>query len=426
LALPPSTPNLGGEGFGTPWYLTITRDQWNTLVAAMLGWMLDAMDFVLYVMALTTLQQEFDFKDDVAGLLATVTLLTSAVGGLFFGVLADRIGRTRALMATILIFSFCSLGTATAQDLFQLLLWRTVLGLGMGGEWASGAVLVSETWPAEHRGKAIGIMQSGWALGWILAATVTAIVLPVWGWRWLFVVGVAPALFALWIRRSVHEPPVWHAGRAAAPAVANPFKIIFGPGLRYRTIMATLLATVVMFAYWGVFTWLPGFLAKPVAQGGAGMDIRSVSGWIIPTQVGAFFGYLSFGFISDRLGRRTTFILFMLAAAILVPLYGQMAQHPIALLLVGPVLGYFGHGYFSIFGALLAELFPTRVRATAQGLTYNVGRGLGAFGPYTIGAVAQIEGVGIGLALGLTSAFFVAGALLILLVPDTHGRELEH
>ena len=421
----PQAPPPAMTAADAPWYRTITRKQWYTLLAAMLGWMLDAMDFVLYVMALTTLQKAFNFDKGTAGLLATVTLLTSAAGGLLFGVIADRVGRTRALMATILIFSFCSLGTATAQNLLQLILWRTALGLGMGGEWASGAVLVSETWPAEHRGKAIGIMQSGWALGYILAALAAAVVLPTLGWRWLFVLGVLPALFVFWVRHTVEEPPLWTARQEKGPARVNPFAVIFGRALLYRTVMATLLATAVMFAYWGVFTWLPGFLGTPVQEGGAGMDVRSVTGWIIPTQVGAFFGYLSFGFISDRLGRRLTFIVYMLAAAVLVPLYGQMAHYPAVLLAVGPLLGFFGHGYFSVFGSLLSELFPTEVRATGQGLTYNIGRGLGAFGPYTIGALAQVQGVGIGLALALTSVFFVAGAVLIMLVPETRGKPLE-
>jgi MFS family permease len=418
-SLPPPAP------LALPWYRTISRQQWQALLAAMLGWMLDAMDFVLYLMALTTLKEVFEFGNDTAGLLATVTLLTSAAGGLLFGVVADRVGRTRALMATILIFSLCSLGTATAQSLLQLLLWRAVLGLGMGGEWASGAALVSETWPAEHRGKAIGIMQSGWAIGYILAALVAAAVLPALGWRWLFVVGVLPAFFILWARRTVHEPPLWASRRQAGPAHGNPFAVIFGPSLLYRTVVATLLSSVVMFAYWGVFTWLPAFLGSPMEKGGAGLDTRSVAGWIVPTQLGAFLGYLSFGFVSDRFGRRRTFIVYMLAAAVLVPFYGQMARHPTALLLIGPLLGFFGHGYFSIFGAMLAELFPTSVRATAQGLVYNVGRGLGALGPFTIGAVAEMEGVGISLALALTAAFFLGGAVLILLVPETSGKELE-
>jgi MFS family permease len=413
-------------GRPVPWYRTITPQQWRVLLAAQLGWMLDAMDFVLYVMALTTLQGVFHFDKATAGWLATVTLLTSAAGGLLFGVVADRVGRTRALLATILIFSFCSLGTATAQDLLQLLLWRAVLGLGMGGEWASGAVLVSETWSAEHRGKAIGIMQAGWAVGYILAALIAAAVLPTLGWRWLFVVGVAPALLTLWIRRHVREPELWTArAQGATPPAGTPFAVNFGRGLLYRTLAATALAGAVMFAYWGVFTWLPGFLGTPTAQGGAGMDVKSVTGWVVPTQLGAFFGYLSFGFVSDVLGRRLSFILYMVAAAVLVPLYGQMARHPGVLLAIGPLVGFFGHGYFSVFGAMLAELFPTRVRATAQGLVYNVGRALGALGPYTIGRAADVPGVGIGLALGLTSVFFLAGAVLILLVPETRGKALE-
>jgi MFS family permease len=407
------------------WYQTITRQQWNTLLAAMLGWMLDAMDFVLFLMAIGALQKEFpSFDRGNAGLVSTITLLTSATGGLVFGVVADRIGRTRALMATILIFSLCSVGAATSQSWVQLAVWRAVLGFGMGGEWASGAVLVSETWPAAHRGKAIGIMQSGWALGYILAAALAALILPTLGWRWLFVCGVLPAFFLLWVRHTVPEPAVWSA-RQQAGRMENPFAVIFGSALLYRTVMATALSGAVMFAYWGVFTWLPNFLGSPLEQGGAGLDIKSVTGWVIPTQLGAFFGYLSFGFISDRLGRRRTFILYMMVAALLVPFYGLIARHSWVLLMVGPLLGFFGHGYFSIFGAMLSELFPTRVRATAQGLTYNVGRALGALGPFTIGWLADLKGVGIGLALGVTSAFFLAGAVLILLVPETRGKELE-
>jgi MFS family permease len=174
------------------WYRTITRKQWNVLVAAQLGYTLDAMDFVLYLMAIKSLMEAFSFNTAEAGLIASVGLIASAIGGLLFGMAADYFGRTRALMATILIYSFATLGAATAQNFTQLMIWRAAVGIGMGGEWSSGAVLVSETWPAEHRGKAIGIMQSGWALGYILAALATAAVLPTLGWRWLFVLGVLP------------------------------------------------------------------------------------------------------------------------------------------------------------------------------------------------------------------------------------------
>ncbi|MBV6522306.1 MAG: putative metabolite transport protein YjhB [Gemmatimonadaceae bacterium] len=413
----------------TPWYRTITGEQWRALAAAKLGWMLDAMDFLLYVMAIGQLKAAFGFDDATAGLLGTLTLLTSAGGGILFGVVADRIGRARALRATILIFSLCSLGAATSQSVLQLMFWRILLGLGMGGEWASGAVLVSETWPAEHRTKAIGIMQSGWALGYILAAVLAALVLDVFSlgdsaWRWLFALGVLPALLTFWIRRSVPEPSAW-TRRTRTHTGANPFAELFGAELRTRTILATLLSAAVQFANWGLFFWLPSFLASPVDLGGAGMSIVRSAAWIIPTQIGAYVGYLSFGFIADRFGRRRTFVTYVLVAAILVPIYGQMARSPAVLLALGPVLGFVGYGYFSLFGSFLAELFPTHLRATGQGLTYNLGRGMGALAPFTIGYLATLPRVGIGSALALTSAFFVTGAALIMAFPERHAEPLS-
>jgi MFS family permease len=409
------------------WSRDITSTQWHALFAAQAGWMLDAMDVLLYTFALTTIQKEFQFDSATAGLLASVTLLASAIGGILFGIIADYVGRTKALIATILIYSFCSAGTATAQNLLQLILWRSLLGLGMGGEWSSGSVLVSETWPAEHRGKAIGIMQSGWALGYILAALVSAFVLPRFGWRALFLVGVLPALLTIWIRRRVPEPPLWKGVQTfslrPSQFLKEKLRAIFQPTLLRRTLIATLLTSFVLFAYWGLFTWLPGFLSKPPTQGGAGMSIVKTSGWIIPMQIGAFFGYLSFGFISDRFGRKPAFIFYLVVAAILVPIYGQMARNDAILLLLGPFIGFFGSGYFSLFGAMLAELFPTSIRATGQGFAYNAGRAFSALAPFIIGQLADIYGIG--SALALTSAFFLIGAMMILLLPETRGTTLE-
>ncbi len=414
-----------------PWYRTVTREQWRVLLAAKFGWMLDAMDFMLYTMAVGQLRSYFGFGDDTAGMLGTATLVMSGVGGAIFGYVADRFGRTRALMGTILIFSLSSLGAATSQTVMQLLIWRAILGIGMGGEWASGAVLVSETWPAHLRNKAISIMQSGWAIGYIAAALLAAAILsrPSLGdeaWRYVFVAGAAPALFVLWIRRNIPESPAWTARlKRTRGAAANPFKAIFGRELRGRTLTIIALGGAVQFAYWGLFFWLPSFLASPVERGGAGMTLVRSMGWIIPMQIGAYFGYLTFGFIADRLGRRLTFIMFLATAALLVPIYGQMARTPLVLMLIGPVLGFVGHGYFSMFGSFLAELFPTDVRATGQGLAYNAGRGLGALAPYTIGVLATVPRVGIGSALALTSAFFLAGAVLILALPDRSGQQLQ-
>jgi len=403
------------------WYREISRDQWKALLAAYLGWTLDAMDVMLYAFALTTIKGEFGLSSGAAGGLASTTLIASAAGGIAFGVLADRIGRSRSLVLTILIYSICSAGTATAQNVWQLAAWRGLLGIGMGGEWSTGSVLVSETWPAQHRGKAIGIMQSGWAVGYILAAMLTALILPVFGWRVLFVLGVLPALAALWIRKNVPEPAIWRDQKLDQYR-QMPFARLMKPPLLRSTVIASVLTMTVLFAYWGVFTWLPGFLSTPVEQGGAGLGIVRTSGWIILIQVGALLGYISFGVVSDRIGRRPAFIVYLVCAAVLVPVYGQLARSEFILLVLGPAVGFFGSGYFSLFGAMLAELFPTSLRGTGQGTTYNVGRAFSALAPYAIGGLG--DRLGLGSALGATSFFFVLGAVTILFLPETKGKAL--
>ena len=402
---------------------SITRDQWKTLVAAQLGWMLDAMDVMLYAFALGAIQKEFELSSAQAGALASVTLVASAFGGIGFGILADRIGRARSLMISILMYSVFTSLTASAGSLWQLLLWRALVGLGMGGEWSAGSVLVSETWPSRHRAKAIGFMQAGWAIGYILAALLAAAILPVFGWRTLFLIGILPAFFTLWIRRNIHEPEIWKS-RESTPGIRRYVSAdLFRAPLLRRTLLGSLITMLVLFAYWGLFTWMPSFFSRPIEQGGAGLGIVKSSGWIIPMQIGAFFGYTSFGFFADRFGRRPVFTFFLICAAILVPIYGQLARHDIVLLVLGPFIGFFGHGFFSVFGVMLSELFPTHVRGTAQGLVYNVGRAFSAFAPYTIGALADLHGLG--TALAITSAFFFLGGVAIFLLPETRGQELQ-
>lgn len=397
-----------------PWYRSITREQWRTLAAAQLGWMLDAMDVMLYAFALTSIAREFGLSGKAAGAVASATLITSGLGGGLFGFLADRYGRARSLVWSILAYSVCTALTATSTSLAQLVLWRALVGFGLGGEWAAGSVLVAESWPAEHRGKAIGFMQAGWAIGYILAALLAAAVLPRYGWRALFVLGILPALVTVWIFRYVPEPRLWKASRGARARIP----------ITRNFVVATMLTTAILFAYWGLFTWIPAYLASPVERGGAGMGVVRSSAWIVPMQIGAFFGYVLFGFLADRFGRRPTFVFFVLAAAVLVPAYGQWGRIPAVLMALGPLVGFFGHGYFSVFGALLAELFPASIRATAQGLCYNIGRAAGgAAAPFVIGAAA--DRFGIGSALMLTSVFFVAGALLMLAIRETRGAELE-
>lgn len=401
------------------WTRTITPLQWKTLAAAQLGWALDAMDVMLYAFALPAIREEFGLSAAAAGGLASATLLASAAGGILFGALADRIGRARALVYSILTYSVFTALTGTAHSVTALVFWRGLVGLGLGGEWAAGSVLVAETWPAEHRGKAIGWMQSGWAIGYAAAALLAAAILPVWGWRVLFVLGLAPALLALWIRARIPEPEIW---RNTTPASRGNWRLLLHPPLRGRAVAATSLCTVLLCAYWGLFTWVPAFLAGPRSEGGAGLGIVRSSLWIVLLQAGAFLGYALFGVLSDRIGRRPSVLAFVLIAAVLVPIYGGAARSQTTLLLLGPLVGFFGHGYFSVFGAMLAELFPSSIRGTAQGFCYNAGRAISAVAPWSVGALADRYGTG--AALGCTSVLFVAAAALITLLPETRGEAL--
>lgn len=401
-------------------FADVDRKAWRALFAAQIGWMLDAMDFLLFTFAILPIQREFTLESSTMGLLSSVALVASAAGGIAFGRIADRFGRVRAMTWSILIYSLATAGLATSTSLLQLIAWRIVVGLGMGGEWSCGSVLVAETWPAEHRAKAMGIMQSGWAIGALFAAALSALMLERFGWRALFLAGALPAAAAFLIRRNVEEPPLWLERKREETR----WREMFEPPFLRRTVVATLLASSVLIAFWGVITWLPAFLATPVAKGGAGLTLTKSAGWLIVLQLGAFCGYVSFGWLADRFGRRPAFTFFMIAATAVVPLFAFGARSTLTLLLIGPLVGYFGHGYFSLFGAMLAELFPTRMRASAQGLCYNSGRLASALAPFAIGAAAQNPRLGLGPALAIDSLFFALGALLVWFLPETRGVEL--
>ncbi len=399
--------------------LNVDRRAWRALFAAQLGWMLDAMDFLLFTFAVLPIQKEFALSKATMGGLTSVALVSSAIGGMFFGRLADRIGRVRAMTLSILIYSGATAGLATAGSLWQLIAWRTLVGIGMGGEWSCGSVLVAETWPREHRAKAIGIMQSGWAIGAMFAAGISGVILERFGWRALFLVGALPAILAFVIRRTVEEPQVW----LEQPRSESRWIDMFSRSLIRRTAVATALASSVLVAFWGVVTWLPAFLASPVSEGGAGLTITKSAQWLIVLQLGAFLGYISFGWIADRIGRRPAFTFFMIGASVLVPIFAFHVRSPLTLLLVGPLVGYFAHGYFSLFGAMLAELFPTSIRGTAQGFCYNAGRLASAAAPLLIGRAAPKYGLG--AAIAFDALFFALGGVLIWLLPETRGQELR-
>ncbi|OGD24420.1 MAG: MFS transporter [Candidatus Aminicenantes bacterium RBG_13_59_9] len=407
------------------WISMITRQQRRALVSASLGWMLDGMDIMLYAMVLAHLMRDFGMSTATAGLMSSLTLIASAAGGVIFGLIADRFGRVKALMGSILVYSVFTGACGLSRSIVELGIFRVLLGLGMGGEWGTGAALVAETWPSQHRGKALGIVQSSWAVGYALAAAVTALVLPRWGWRAVFFVGVLPALLTLWIRRRVEEPAIWRKSIEEKRRLSSRsgLGLIFRRPLLKKTLVATLMNAGTMFAWWGLFTWIPAYLGLPVEQGGMGLSVVKTSTWIIVMQIGMWLGYVSFGFICDSIGRKRTYILFLLAAAALVLLYSSIRQNASLLLVVGPFLAFFGTGYFSGFGTITAEIYPTSVRASAQGFTYNIGRGLSALAPFTIGALAK--GHGLAWAFYLTAGFFLFSAATAFALPETKGKSLE-
>jgi len=394
----------------------------RSLLAAALGWMLDSFDVMLYAMVLAYLMKDLGMTKATAGLMGSVTLVASAAGGVIFGVVADRLGRTKALRASILIYSVFTAACGLASSVPMLAVFRVFLGLGMGGEWASGAALVSETWPAEHRGKVFGVVQSFWAVGYAAAALVTAAIYPWLGWRAVFFVGVLPALLVFWIQARVEEPAIWREQKSRTAATNRPsIRSTIRGRLLGTTVLITLMNAATLFAWWGFNLWIPGYLSLARDQGGIGLSPRHMSALVVFMQVGMWLGYLTYGYISDVLGRKKTYMLFLLCAAALVFVYAG-ARAPIMLFFLGPFVAFFGTGYFSGFGALTAELYPTSIRATLQGFTYNIGRVVSAAAPLIIGSLAQSKGFG--TAFLLVAGAFVLAAVLWIWIPETRGRQL--
>jgi MFS family permease len=381
--------------------------------------MLDAFDVMLYALVLTAVMADLQLTKSVAGLIGSVTLVASAVGGVLFGLVADRYGRTRALMGSILVYSVFTAACGLAQSALQLALFRVGLGLGMGGEWASGAALVAETWPDEHRGKALGLMQSAWAIGYALAAIVTSVVLPAWGWRAVFFVGVFPALFTLWIRRAVPEPEVWRAARRTAPRAG--LSAVVADGRGWITLALALMNACCLFAWWGFNSWIPAYLSLPPSQGGVGLGPGTMAWLVVWMQVGMWFGYVTFGAVADRFGRKRAYVTYLLAAAVLMAGYAQV-RAPAVLLVLGPLVAFFGTGYFTGFGIVSAEAYPTAIRATAQGLTYNIGRLASAAAPLVVGSLADQRGFD--AAFTVTAAAFLCAAAWWIGIPETRGTRV--
>jgi MFS family permease len=403
------------------WYWDAPASARRVLFAAWTGWLLDAFDVMMYALVLGTLLHEFALSKGMAGLLGSLTLIASGFGGVLFGIIADRYGRRPALMGSLLVYSVFTCACGLSTTVWQLAVFRFLLGLGMGGEWTSGAALVSETWPDAHRAKAMGLMQCAWSIGYAAAALVVAVVLPRFGWRVVFFIGILPAIVALWIRRGIGESPEWKGSRSLPHDWVRPIQAIFSPGYLRLTILLTALSTATLFAYWGLNLWVPAYLSLPQSQGGAGFSANTTTRLVVLIQAGAFLGYVSFGWVADAFGRRRSFLIYLLTAAALVLAFGQ-THNPWLVALLGPLTTFFGTGFFSGFGAVTAELYPTAIRATAQGFTYNAGRMGSALAPFIVGSLAQTNGFGI--AFAVLAVAFLLGASTWIWLPESLGWKL--
>ena len=405
-------------------YLDMNQTERKTFWACASGWALDGLDVMIYPLVIGTIIAMWQINEGMAGMAVTITLLASAVGGWLAGYLADHIGRVTTLQITIVWFSFFSLLCALAQNFEQLMIFCALLGLGIGGEWATGAVLLGETVRAQYRGRAVGCVQAGYAVGWggaVLAQAILFSFIPhEIAWRYMFVVGALPALLIFYIRRHVKEPAISEKARLAAKQLGNKPKIweIFKQPIAKTTLFASLASAGCQGGYYAITTWVPRYLT-----GERGLSIVSSTGYLATLIIGSFIGYLVGAWLADRIGRRMLFLVFSLGSIAIVLIYTLVPFSNAWLWFLGFPLVFFASGYFSGMGAFLTELYPTRLRGSGQGFCYNFGRDLGALFPPLVGYLAGQICLAAAVAIFATCAyslFFIAAFIL----PETRGRVL--
>ncbi len=417
---PPVETRSGAFG----WLSHLTPSERRAFGACFGGWALDAMDVQFYSFVIPALIATWGITRAQAGVLGTAALLASALGGWLAGWLSDRYGRVRTLQVAILWFAVFTFLSGLAQTYSQLFAARALLGLGFGGEWAAGAVLLGESIRPEHRGKALGVMQAGWALGWGAAALLYALffsILPAaTAWRVLFLIGIAPAFFVFWVQRYVQDSPVYLESKKqlAARRDRPSFLEIFRPPLVRITFLGGLMGTGAQGGYYAVTTWLPTFLRTERK-----LSVLDSAGYLAVSIAGAFFGYLSAGYLADRIGRRMTFLVFAIGAGTIAVTYTAIPFGDTAMLLLGFPLGFFASGVFSAMGPFFTEHFPTRVRGVGQGFAYNFGRATGALFPTLVGMLSTR--MPLGHAIGFFAAIaYATMAISAFLLPETRGKVL--
>ena len=396
---------------------TVDSNARKALLGSAIGYAMDGFDLLILGFMLRAIASDLHLSQAQAASLVTATLIGAVLGGIGFGILSDRLGRVRILTWTIVVFAVFTGLCAFAQGYWDLLIYRTLAGVGLGGEFGIGMALVAEAWPASKRARASSYVGLGWQCGVLLAAIATPLLLPVIGWRGMFALGVFPAVAAYFIRASLHEPEVFVAKSKDHPKELALHLLVKDTETTKLSLGMVILCSVQNFGYYGVMIWLPNYLSTRF-----GFALTQSATWTCVTLAGMALGIFMFGHIADRIGRRPAFFSYMFGAAVMVLVYSRLTD-PIQLLIVGAIMGFFVNGMLGGYGALISELFPTAARATAQNVLFNIGRGVGGFGPVVVGAIAAAYSFETAIAL-LATLYVLDILAMWLLIPERRGAQL--
>ena len=396
---------------------SVTREGWKALAGSTLGYAMDGFDLLILGFMLKSISSDLSLSPTQGASLVTGTLIGAVIGGIGFGMLSDRMGRVKVLTWTIVMFALATGLCALAQGYWDLLAYRTLAGVGLGGEFGIGMAMVAEAWPASKRARASSYVGIGWQLGVLAAAVLTPLLLPVIGWRGMFALGLFPAVAAYFIRRDLHEPEVFIA-RTAQPSAGSSLRLLVADRQTAKISLGlVILCSVQNFGYYGVMIWLPNYLATRF-----GFGLTQSAAWTAVTIVGMAIGMYAFGHIADRIGRKPAFFSYMVGAAVMVVVYSRLAD-PATLLVAGALMGFFVNGMLGGYGALMSELYPTAARATAQNVLFNIGRAIGGFGPVIVGAVSAALGFDTAIAL-LALLYLLDILAMAFLIPERRGSAL--
>ena len=396
---------------------------WKALVGSAVGYAMDGFDLLILGFMLSAISVDLNLTPAQSGSLVTWTLIGAVVGGILFGALSDRYGRVRVLTWTIVLFAVFTGLCAIAQGYWDLLIYRTIAGIGLGGEFGIGMALAIEAWPAKHRAKAASYVALGWQVGVLAAALLTPVLLPHIGWRGMFVVGVFPAFVAWYLRTRLHEPEIFSQKQTELStqkiSKLESFKLLVKDKATTKVSLGVVVLTSVQnFGYYGIMIWMPNFLSKQL-----GFSLTKSGLWTAVTVCGMMAGIWIFGRLADRIGRKPSFLLFQLGAVISIITYSQLADST-AMLVAGAFLGMFVNGMMGGYGALMAEAYPTEARATAQNVLFNLGRAVGGFGPVVVGAIVSAYSFSIAIAF-LAVIYVIDMVATVFLVPELKGKELS-